>query len=77
MNYDLTWGLFLAAATAVFLPLELKGTSDGRGKNYGTLSATLRRWMGIDPPAPRRWWTRIAFSLALVVFGIHIVTPWL
>lgn len=77
MNWDVVWAGVLGAFAVVFLPLELKGTSDGRGKNYGTLSATLRRWLGIDPPQPRRWWTRIAFALLLTWFGIHILTPYL
>jgi hypothetical protein len=77
MNWDIVWGTVLGGFAAVFLPLELTGTRDTRGKNYGTLSATLRRWLGIDPPLPRRWPLRIGFALLLVWFGIHILTPWL
>jgi hypothetical protein len=77
VNWDLIWGSVLTGFAAVFLPLELTGTRDTRGRNYGTLSAALRRWLGIDPPQPRRWWTRVLFGLFLAWFAVHILTPWL
>lgn len=77
MNWDYVWAGVIVTFAAVFVPLELRGTRDNRGKNYGTLSATLRRWLGIDPPKPRRWPLRIAFTAFLVWFGIHILTPYL
>jgi hypothetical protein len=79
VNWDIAWAAVLAGFAAVFVPLELKGTTDWRDgkKNYGTLSATLRRWLGIDPQLPRRWPLRIGFAALLLWFGIHILTPWL
>lgn len=79
MNWDLVWLVFLAVAGIGFGVLEWQGFRDDRDgkKNYGTLSATLRRWLGVDPPAGRRWLLSGVFLAALAVFGVHILTPWL
>jgi hypothetical protein len=78
MNWDLVWGGLLTAGFAAFLPLELLGLKDdGRGKHYGTFSAALRRWGGIEPKAKRRWVFGPMFALLLAWFGVHILTPWL
>jgi hypothetical protein len=73
MNWDLIWAAFLFVGTAGFVVLELRGASEPGG----TLSGTLRRWLGISPPAERRWVFGGLFIALLAWFGIHILTPWL
>ncbi|TCO64940.1 hypothetical protein [Actinocrispum wychmicini] len=79
MDWDLVWGIFVSAATVGFGTLEITSLvteHPGQGER-ATLSATLRKWLGIQPPAPRRWWARALFAGLLGWFGLHILTPWL
>jgi hypothetical protein len=73
MNWDLIWGAFLLVGITGFVVLELRGTAEPGG----TLSGTLRRWLGIRPPAERRWILGGLFLALLAWFGVHILTPWL
>ncbi|MBP2331238.1 hypothetical protein JOF56_011623 [Kibdelosporangium banguiense] len=78
MNWDVVWGSVLgtfAVGFAVFETLGLKARN--RGEQSGTLTATIRRWLGIDPQAPRRWWLGSLFGAFLAWFFVHILTPWL
>lgn len=66
---DTTWLIWLIITLVSFAVLEaLRFTQP-----TGTLSRTLRRWLGIEP---HRWWRRItipAFIAALALFTWHIV----
>ncbi|ALG07656.1 hypothetical protein [Kibdelosporangium phytohabitans] len=78
MNWDLVWTAFVTVTVGVFAVLEIRGLkADPRGKNYGTLSAALRRWLGIEPAKPRRWWLGSVFGAFWLWFVVHILTPWL
>lgn len=44
--------------------------SRGRG---GTLSEKTRKWLGVDPPRPRRRAALLTFSAALVLFTVWFV----
>lgn len=77
-TWDITWLVITAGGLTAFGIAEYLGIRDRtQGKPTGTYSAALRRWFGIEPT---RWWRWIAgpvFGLALAVFGVHILTPWL
>lgn len=53
--YALKWGLWLAVTLGSFGLFEAQAIKDRTDKPSGTLTSTLRRWMGIDPPHWRRW----------------------
>lgn len=72
------WITWLAVTAGSFTILETLALATNI---QGTLSLTLRRWLGIDPP---RRWRRItipAFASALILFVAwflpHILTNWL
>lgn len=67
---DIVWATFVGGATAAFLVTEISGYRGGR---WGTLSAALRRWMGIDPSAKRKAVMRGVAAGGLIAFGIHIL----
>ncbi|MFD1145966.1 hypothetical protein [Saccharothrix hoggarensis] len=68
---DAEWGAWLAVSAAVFATLE--GHALLRRVHERTLSATLRRWLGIRPSR----WYRAAASAAFLGFlawlALHIV----
>lgn len=77
MNWQLAWQVFIGAAVIGFTSLETGAiTTEQPGQDRNTLSANLRRWMGIKPQAPRRWWTRLVFLGFLTWFEVHILTSW-
>lgn len=79
MSWNTAWQLFVGIVAVGFAALEttsLVVPADGQTKR-NTLSAKIRYWMGIEPKAPRRWWTRIVFLAFLTWFEIHILTPYL
>lgn len=68
MNADIIWSLWVGAVIVTFAILE----AIGQHKPGGTLSETLRRWLGINPPKP---WRKAAAALLLAGlgwFGTHI-----
>lgn len=71
---DAYWVGYSMGTLALFLALELwalKARVDD--KPSGTLTAVLRRWLGVSP---RRWWAPLGVALfvgVLVTFGSHIV----
>lgn len=77
MSWSTIWQLFVGAAAIGFLALETTSLVTAQGADRNTLSAKLRYWMGIEPKAPRRWWTRLVFLAFLTWFEIHILTPYL
>jgi hypothetical protein len=78
MNWDLLWIIWLAVVAAPFAALETIAIVDKRKGN--TLTATTRRWLGIDPPNKRRRIGIPAFTAALLIFTgwflPHIVAGW-
>ncbi|PXY33567.1 hypothetical protein BAY59_10825 [Prauserella coralliicola] len=76
-GWDWTWtgllGGFLAGF-AVFETLALRERA--RGKPGGTLTAYLKRWIGIEPRHWRRWILGPLFGGGLAVLGVHILGPW-
>lgn len=77
MNWDLAWGVFLGAAGIGFGVLETLGVrARNSGKPTGTLTAAVRRWLGIDPSHWRRWIFGPLFGVLLGWLGLHMLTPW-
>lgn len=76
MNWDAVWAVFVGVVILGFGWLEVSSLVVSHGK-ANTLSSKLRRWLGIEPQEPRRWWLGSGFLLFLAWFGIHILTPWL
>ncbi len=52
MNGEYAWAIWLAGTLGTFAVLEAVAFQRNSA-HFPTLSATLQRWMGIDPPA--RW----------------------
>jgi hypothetical protein len=81
VNFNDIWAYGGGAALLYFLVFEVwavaRDPKRGDGKQPMTLSAHLRKWMGIEPKAKRRWVFMPAFGGFLVWFFIHILTPWL
>lgn len=57
------WAVWLIAAALSFGILEALSW-----REKSTLSAVLRRWLGVDPPQPRRRVTVAVFVNALTAF---------
>jgi hypothetical protein len=79
VNWGLIWALWLTFAVAIpFAILETIAIVDKRRGN--TLTATTRRWLGIDPPNKRRRIGIPLFTAALLIFavwfGFHIDLGW-
>lgn len=77
MDYEIAWAVFLGSATLTFGVLEwgaLRAREDG--KPSGTLTAVLRRWLGLDPAHWRRWPLGVVLAGGLGVFALHILTAW-
>jgi hypothetical protein len=78
MNWDLAWGAFLGAAGLTFGVLETLGIqARNNGKPTGTLSAALRRWLGLDPVHWRRFLLGPLFAGGLGLLVVHILTAWI
>lgn len=75
------WVLWGASSLIGFGVLEYFGVtgSDERrakGKRPGTLTATLRFWLGIDPPHWRRWILGPLFGGFCFYLFTHILFGW-
>jgi hypothetical protein len=68
---DLNWGVWLAAAGLTFAHLERKAFRQNAIEK--TLSATLRRWLGIYPRRKGSRLTGMGFLLALGWIAAHIM----
>lgn len=65
---DLAWCGFLAGVATAFGVLEYRGMRRG-----GTLSATLRYWVGVEPDHWRRHPLRAVLLGVLGWFAVHIL----
>lgn len=70
MHGDRLWAGFLGFCLGAFGLLEWLGYNGGR---HGTLSAALRRWLGVHPAAKRRWLAGGLFGGALAGLIVHIL----
>lgn len=69
------WAAYLLAVAIAFGVLEYLGVrSRNRGGECGTLSCALRRWLGLNPVARRRWPGAALFVAFLAWLGTHIIT---
>jgi Na+/H+ antiporter NhaC len=78
MNYwDYIWAGFLTAVMLIGAILEWLGYISGKN---GTLSDTLRRWLGIDPVQHYRNMAVPLFIsgvIAIVVWlSLHLISSW-
>jgi hypothetical protein len=77
MNWDAIWTTLIGASVAGFAVLETLALRDrARGKPGGTLTAYLKRWIGISPQHWRRWILGPLFGGGLALLGVHILTDW-
>lgn len=71
------WVYWLSGVVGSFGIIEyIKLQQREPGKPSGTLTAVLRRWLGIDPQHWRRWVLAPLFAGALLVFALHILVGW-
>ena len=66
MNWPVAWAVWLVTFAASFGVMEWLS-----GKE--TLSATTRRWLGIDPPKPWRRYTIVLFACAVAGFAVWFI----
>ena len=72
VNLDVIWAAlvaFVGAWLVVFLVVEGYALATGRT----TLSAWIRRQLGITPPQPRRAWLAPLFAAVLLAFPVWFV----
>lgn len=71
---DAWWAGWTGLVVVIFLALEIWALrSRVADKPSGTLTATLRRWLGISP---KRWWAPIGVALftgGLIALASHIL----
>lgn len=72
MPANLPWIIWVTATLLTFGALEAWALLSDRP----TLSATLRRWLGIRPPRPWRHVATLALVAGLAWLGIHLTTGW-
>lgn len=72
VNPNLDWLIWLAVTLVSFGIME--GIAIACHKYEWTLSATLRRWLGVDPKRRWRLLASAAFLGFFVWFCIHILT---
>lgn len=74
MNGNKTWSLWLLATLGTFAWWETKALkSRSAEKPSGTLTATMRHWMGVKPRARRRYLLVPAFTAFCAYLWLHFV----
>ncbi|MEV8610286.1 hypothetical protein AB0383_20565 [Amycolatopsis sp. NPDC051373] len=74
MNGNRTWSLWLAGTLVSFAWWERKALlSRIPEKPSETLTATVRRWMGVKPRAPRRFVLVPVFTAFCAYLFLHFV----
>lgn len=68
---DLIWGSWLAATLTSFALLERRALR--KNKQGVTLSAFIKRWLGITPRRPWSVGGSLAFAAGLTWLGFHIL----
>lgn len=69
--FNAFWVVFTVVPLVVFAVAE--GSALASRKTGRTYSENIRRWLGIDPPRPRRRWTVWAFATLLIAFDAWFV----
>lgn len=74
MDAAAKWSLWGVGVAGSFAALEITALREPMvdGKPRGTLTAVLRRSMGIHPTAPRRWAWSALFIAACAWLAAHI-----
>lgn len=75
MTADRSWAAWILGTCASFAAMETRYYRS-RSTPSTTLTATLRRWLGIAPRHPRRWLLAPAFAAFLTWFAGHILLGW-
>lgn len=68
-TWDLAWAAWLTGTVGSFAVLEYLAY---HRRLHPTLSATLRRWMGVDPRASRHVAMKIGFAGFWVWLTVHV-----
>jgi hypothetical protein len=77
VNAPTRWLLWLTLTLAGFVAIEVPALRDrSRGKPGGTLTASLKHWIGISPHQRRRWILGPLFRGGLALLGVHILSDW-
>ena len=77
MSGDRTWGCWLAATLGAFAVLEARALRTRTvDKPSGTLTATLRRWLGLNPRRGRRFVLGPLFAGFLAYLATHFLLGW-
>lgn len=72
--WDRLWRVWIVSAVTSFLGLEVAALrARKRGTQGATLSAALRRWLGIEPRTARRLALSAAFAGFWAWFLTHIL----
>jgi hypothetical protein len=72
------WAVWLTATVGSFLILEARALREPLTpeKPSETLTAALRKWLGVQPATRRRWIAAGLFSAFWVWFAGHIALGW-
>lgn len=72
------WAAWLTATLLSFAVLEAQALREPltEDKPSGTLSAALRRWLGIAPAGKRRWIASGLFAAFWLWFVGHVAFAW-
>lgn len=71
------WSCWLAGTLGVFAVLEARALkARGPGKPSGTLTATMHRWMGLNPRRARRYVLGPLFAGFLGYLWLHFLHGW-
>lgn len=77
MGADRSWATWLLGTAVAFGVLEGRALRTRIAeKPSGTLTATLRRWIGVDPRSARRWMLAPLFGAFLTWLFGHILLGW-
>lgn len=73
--HDRTWLAWLAGLLATFGVLETRALiAREPGKPSGTLTSTMRRWLGVDPLRRRRWVCGATFVAFWAYLAAHFLS---